>query len=44
LRGLLREVDAGQVEGDYNAEAFSVETLLERIDRATVVSWMNEPS
>jgi hypothetical protein len=29
----------GNEPGGYNAEAFSVETLLERIDRATVESW-----
>jgi len=34
----------GNEPGGYNAEAFSVETLLERIDRATVESWMNEPA
>jgi hypothetical protein len=33
----------GNEPGGYNAEAFSFETLLERIDRATVESWMNEP-
>jgi hypothetical protein len=33
----------GNEPGGYNAEAFSVEMLLERIDRATVESWMNEP-
>ena len=34
----------GNDPGGYNAEAFSVEALLERIDRATVVSWMIEPA
>jgi hypothetical protein len=34
----------GNEPGGYNAEAFSVETLLDRIDRATVESWMNEPA
>ena len=33
----------GNEPGGYNAEAFSVDLLLERIDRATVESWMNEP-
>jgi hypothetical protein len=33
----------GNEPGGYNAEAFSAATLLERIDRATVESWMNEP-
>ena len=34
----------GNEPAGYNAEAFSFETLLERIDRATVESWMNEPA
>src|SRR4029450_12209509 len=34
----------GNEPGGYNAEAFSVEMLLARIDRATVESWMNEPA